>query len=69
MKKIFIKLANFLGYEIIDQNNFSSPTLDKRLNEDLSTFNHKSIVLPLKSVVKRSASSSCIVDADFISTK
>ena len=41
MKKLFIKLAKFLGYEIIDQNNFSSPTLDKRLKEDLSTFNHK----------------------------
>ena len=50
MKKLFIKLAKFLGYEIIDQNNFSSPTLDKRLNEDLSTFNHKSIVLPLGEV-------------------
>ena len=47
MKKIFIKLAKTLGYEIIDQNKFISPTLDKELNEDLSNFNNQSIVLPL----------------------
>ncbi len=50
MKKIFIKFARLLGYEIIDQNNFVSPTLNKNLNEDLSTLNHKSIVLPLGEV-------------------
>ena len=50
MKKLFIKLAKFLGFEIIDQNNFSSPTLNKELNEDLSVFNEKSIVLPLGQV-------------------
>ena len=50
MKKIFIKLAKFLGYEIIDQNNFISPTLNKTLNEDLSIINKKSIVLPLGEV-------------------
>ena len=33
MKKLFIKLAKILGFEIIDQNNFSSPTLNKELNE------------------------------------
>ena len=33
MKKIFIKLAKILGYEIIDQNKFKSPTLNKDLNE------------------------------------
>ena len=32
MKKIFIKLARLLGYEIIDQNNFVSPSLEKELN-------------------------------------
>ena len=47
MKKFFIKLCKLLGYEIIDQNNFYSPTLNKELNEDLSTINEKSIVLPL----------------------
>ena len=50
MKKLFIKLARLLGYEIIDQNSFSSPTLNKKLNEDLSTLNQKSIVLPLGEV-------------------
>ena len=50
MKKIFIKLAKLLGYEIIDQNKFSSPTLEKELNDDLSTFGQKSIILPLGEV-------------------
>ena len=36
MKKLFIKLCKILGFEIIDQNNFSSPTLNKELNEELS---------------------------------
>jgi len=47
MKKLFIKLCKLLGFEIIDQSNFLSPTLNKELNEDLSTINKKSIVLPL----------------------
>ena len=50
MKKLFIKLAKILGFEIIDQNNFSSPTLSKKLNEDLSILNKNSIVLPLGEV-------------------
>ena len=50
MKKIFIKLARLFGYEIIDQNNFVSPTLDKELNDDLSIVNEKSIILPLGNV-------------------
>ena len=50
MKKLFIRLAKILGFEIIDQNNFLSPTLDKELNEDLSIINEKSIVLPLGEV-------------------
>ena len=50
MKKFFIKLAKFFGYEIIDQNKFVSPTLEKDLNEDLSSLNTKSIVLPLGEV-------------------
>ena len=50
MKKLFIKLAKMLGYEIIDQNNFVSPTLNKDLNEDLSLINDKSIILPLGEV-------------------
>jgi len=50
IKKIFIKLCRIIGYEIIDQNNFISPTLDKELNKDLSILNEKSIVLPLGEV-------------------
>ena len=50
IKKIFVKLLKVLGYEIIDQNNFSSPTLNKELNEDLSIINNKSIFLPLGEV-------------------
>ena len=50
MKKIFIKLAKLFGYEIIDQNNFISPSLGKKLNENLSAFNKQSIVLPLVKV-------------------
>ena len=48
-KKIYIKISKILGYEIIDQNEFNSPTLDKDLNENLSNLN-KSIVLPLGEV-------------------
>ena len=50
MKKFFIKICKFFGFEIIDQNEFTSPTLDKELNEDLSILNKKSIVLPLGEV-------------------
>jgi len=50
IKKLFIKLSKILGYEIIDQSDFSSPTLQKELNEDLSMINKKSIVLPLGQV-------------------
>tara|TARA_Y100000996_G_scaffold231344_1_gene182085 strand:- start:326 stop:1294 length:969 start_codon:yes stop_codon:yes gene_type:complete len=50
MKKIFIKICKILGFEIIDQNKFTSPTLNKELNDDLSIINKKSIVLPLGEV-------------------
>jgi len=50
IKKMFIKLCKVMGYEIIDQNKFTSPTLDKDLNKDLSMINDKSIVLPLGEV-------------------
>ena len=62
MKKIFIKLAKLLGFEIIDQNKFSSPTLNKQLNENLSILNKKSIVLPLGEVkISRQVSSILII--------
>ncbi len=50
MKNFFIKICKLLGYEILDQNNFSSPTLGKELNEELSILNEKSIILPLGEV-------------------
>ena len=46
-KKIFIKFCRLLGYEIIDQSNFRSTTLDKDLNENLSIQGKKSITIPL----------------------
>ena len=62
IKKLFIKLSRLLGYEIIDQSDFSSPTLDKILNEDLSIINKKSIVLPLGEVkVTKKVSSVLII--------
>ena len=50
LNKLFIRLSKIFGYEVIDQNNFVSPTLNKELNEDLSLINQKSIVLPLGEV-------------------
>ena len=49
LKKLFIKFSKLLGFEIIDQNEFSSPTLNKELNENLSNIK-KSIILPLGEV-------------------
>ncbi len=49
IKNIFIKFLRKMGYEIIDQNNFVSPTLNKELNKNL-TNNEKSIILPLGEV-------------------
>ena len=50
LKKILIKLNRFCGYEIIDQNEFSFPSLKGRKFNDLSIVNKKSIVLPLGEV-------------------
>ena len=50
IKNLFIKFSRILGYEIIDQNRFVSPTLNKELNKDLSILNDKSIILPLGEV-------------------
>ena len=46
-KKIFIKICRILGFEIIDQSNFSSPTLRKNLDDTLSTQGKKSITIPM----------------------
>ena len=48
-KKLFIKICKILGYEIIDQNEFYSPTLNKAINNNLSN-EDKSIILPLGEV-------------------
>ena len=62
IKKLFIKLSKVLGYEIIDQSDFSSPTLERELNEDLSAINEKSIVLPLGEVkITRKVSSVLVI--------
>jgi len=47
LKKIFVKICRTLGFEIIDQSNFSSPTIGKELNETLSEQGKKSITIPL----------------------
>ena len=47
LKKIFIKFCRLIGYEIIDQSNFRSTTLNKDLNETLSIQGKKSITIPL----------------------
>ena len=49
LKKLFIRFSKILGFEIIDQNEFYSPTLKKELNKNLSNIN-KSIILPLGEV-------------------
>ncbi len=46
-KKIFVKICRICGFEIIDQSNFSSPTLAKNLDETLSEQGKKSITIPL----------------------
>ena len=48
--KIFTKICRILGFEIIDQSNFNVPTLNKSLNENLSTPGKNSITLPLGKV-------------------
>ena len=49
IKKIFIRIARKLGFELIDQNIFESPTLKKEFNHSLTNL-EKSIVLPLGQV-------------------
>ena len=50
IKKLFVKICRMMGYEIIDQNQFFVPTLNKTLSENLSTPGKKSITLPLGEV-------------------
>jgi len=46
-KKIFIKICRLLNFEIIDQSDFTVPTLKKKINENLSAAGRKSITLPM----------------------
>ena len=50
LKKIFVKICRFCGYEIIDQNNLYVPTQKKFLDDNLSIAGKKSITLPLGEV-------------------
>ena len=47
IKKIFVKVCRILGYELIDQNNFEIPTLEKNALENISIAGKKSISIPL----------------------
>ena len=46
-KKIFIKICRIIGFEVIDQSDFSSPSLGKNLSETLSIQGKKSITFPM----------------------
>ena len=50
LKKKLIQFCRLLGYEIIDQNSFEVPTLNKKLDENLSIIGKKSINIPLGEV-------------------
>ena len=64
--KLFIKIARKLGFEIVDQNNFTIPTSGKNLNENLSIFNTKNITLPLGEVkITRNIDSFLIIFRSF----
>ena len=61
-KKLFIKFSRILGFEIIDQANFRSPTLKKDLDETLSIQGKKSITIPLGQIdIKRKIKSVKII--------
>ena len=50
LKKILIKICRIAGFEIIDQNQFTFPSLKNKEFNDLSTVNKQSIVMPLGKV-------------------
>ena len=61
-KKLFIKICRIFGFEIIDQANFQSPTLDKNLSDTLSIQGKKSITIPLGQInIKRKVKSLKII--------
>ena len=48
--KIFIKLCRILGFEIIDQSNFTIPTSNKSISDSISIPGKRSVTLPLGKV-------------------
>ena len=50
LKKILIKICRVAGFEIIDQNQFTFPSLENKEFNNLSTINKQSIVMPLGKV-------------------
>ena len=66
IKKILIKAIRKLGFEIIDQNNLTVPTSEKRLDDSLNILNKKNIVLPLGKVdIKRKVENLLIIFRSF----
>ena len=66
IKKILIKAVRKLGFEIIDQNNLTVPTSEKRLDDNLNILNKKNIVLPLGEVeIKRKVENLLIIFRSF----
>jgi len=61
-KKIFIKICRLLNYEIMDQSQYSIPTLDKNLDDTLSIPGNSSITIPMgKFVITRKIKSLKII--------
>ena len=66
IKKILIKAIRKIGFEIIDQNNLTVPTSEKRLDDSLNILNKKNIVLPLGKVdIKRKVENLLIIFRSF----
>ena len=62
IKKLFVKFCRILGFEIIDQASFKSPTMNKNLDDTLSIQGEKSILIPLGQMeIKRKVNSLKII--------
>ena len=62
IKKLFVKFCRILGFEIIDQASFRSPTMNKNLDDTLSIQGEKSILIPLGQMeIKRKVNSLKII--------
>ena len=65
-KKNFIKIIRKFGFEIIDQNNFTIPTSNTKLNSNISIINKRNITLPLGEVkITRKVKSFLIIFRSF----